>query len=338
VIETIDARCDLVRPPLGVDRWDFRRSATGAKSWTLPREERPDGVSLLSVSLTPAGDLRCRVEANLTTLYAGTPHAAVASLTAEEVPGAVDALAGTVQEVLGNSPAPEPHRWDVHRLDPSTTLVLPDAVPATTVVRGLRDAWSLTRRKDSTLSAHNDQTVTLRLSKHRSWTAYDKAAEAAGKANPLRLPPNLLRLEARLRPRQAKNALHGEWNPTLALTKDDLGMVENELDAMTEALAQVSAAQGLMTVRALIRGGATVNEAMRLNTVATLVAAYGPAVLTELGAAQSTADRWRADVKRYLAASADEGDALAGIEADLPTVVRMAARLTLADALRDEDR
>lgn len=335
MIETIDARCNLVRMPLGADTWHFRRSASGAKSWTHP--EPPPGLSLLTVSQTPAGDLRCRVEGNLTTLYAGDPDAAVASLLEDELPGAVDAFVGTAQDLLGNSPVPDLHRWDLHRLDPSTTLVLPESTPARTVVKALSQSWATTRRKGTVLSGHNEETVTLRLSKHRSWTAYDKAAEAHKKGNRLvGEDANLLRLEARLRPRVDKSETGKDWNPTLHLTAKDVDMVRNELEHLGEALAQVSASQLVLQVRAFIRGGATPNEAMRLSTVATLVATFGPEILTELGTPKSTADRWRSEVKKYLTASDPSGDPMEGAIDDLPTVVRMAQRLSLSDVLPDE--
>jgi hypothetical protein len=320
--------------PLGADLWHFRRSASGAKSWTHP--DPPPGLSLLSVAQTPAGDLRCRVEGNLTTLYAGNPDAAVASLMEDELPGAVDALVGTAQDLLENSPVPELHRWDVHRLDPSQTLVLPESTSARAVVEGMRKAWATTRRKGTVLSGHNEETVTLRLSKHRSWTVYDKAAEALKKGNRLTLPTgHLLRMEARLRPRQDKSETGKDWNPTLNLGPRDVDMVSKELDALGEALSQVSASTQLLQVRAFLRGGATPNEAMRLSTVASLVASFGPEILTELGAPERTADRWRSDVKKYLVASDPTGDPLEGAIDDLPTVVRMAQRLSLSDVLPD---
>ncbi len=334
MIETLDARCNLVRMPLGVDLWHFRRSASGAKSWSHP--EPPPGLSLLSVSQTPAGDLRCRVEGNLTSLYAGDPDAAVASLREEELPGAVDAFVGTAQDLLGNSPVPELHRWDVHRLDPSQTLVLPDSTPARTVVKALSQSWATTRRKGTVLSGHNNETVLLRLSKHRSWTVYDKATEALKKGNRLVSPEaNLLRMEARLRPRQDKSETGKDWNPTLHITQKDTDMIRNELDTLGEALSQVSASQLVLQVRAFIRGGATPNEAMRLSTVATLVATFGPEILTDLGTPERTADRWRSEVKKYLIASDPSGDPMEGAIDDLPTVIRMAQRLSLSDVLPD---
>lgn len=333
MLETIDARCNLVRMPLGADLWHFRRSASGAKSWTHP--EPPPGLSLLSVSQTPAGDLRCRAEGNLTTLYAGDPDAAVASLKEDELHGAVEAFVGTAQDLLENSPVPGLAHWDVHRLDPSQTLVLPESTPARSVVAAAHKAWATTKKKGTVLSGHNNETVTLRLSKHRSWTVYDKAAEAVKKGNRLTVPLHLLRMEARLRPRQDKSETGKDWNPTLNLGPRDVDMVSKELDALGEALSQVSASTQLLQVRAFLRGGATPNEAMRLSTVASLVASFGPEILTDLGTPERTADRWRSEVKKYLMASDPSGDPLEGAIDDLPTVVRMAQRLSLSDVLPD---
>ncbi len=335
MIETIDARCTIPRLPYGVDHlWHFRRNASGTKTWTHPKP--PDGVSLLSVTLTPAGECRARMEGNITALYAGTPHAAIASLSADELPGALDAFHGVADELLERTPVPTPQWWDVHRLDPSVTYLLPDAIPATTVVEAVRRSWDTHKRKSDVLSAHNGETATLRLSKHQSWTVYSKGAEALSKANPLLRPgweSSLLRFESRLRPRLDKSEARKDWNPTLALTETDLQHVTNELDALGEALAKVSATQGLMQVRAFLRAGASPNEAMRLTTVATLVATFGPAVLVELGVPDRTAERWRADVKRFLS---QVGGTEEDVIDDLPNAVRLSQRLSLADVLRDE--
>lgn len=303
MLETIDVRASLRHAPRGLSGWHYRRSASGVTSHSHPAP--PPGVSLCTYSQTPDGQHRVRVEGNLTSLVHGSDKACY-SLRLEEAGEARTALLDHAADLLGD--VPPAGSWDVHRLDPSMTYVLPDDQETGDVVRGAHEAFRVIANPRQVVSLHNDQTATLRRSKSHSLTVYDKAAEARSKG----VYPdvkNLLRVEQRIRPRNAT----GEWAMKPDLSDLDALAVkswEDQLTTLSDIGVRMAATQTLMLVRALIRGGATPNAALRLAAVVELERSTGPGVLAALGVAQSTGERWRSDVRRYLKNSGGEDAAL----------------------------
>jgi hypothetical protein len=316
VLETIDARSPVRQAPRGVGGWNYRRSARGVTSFTHP--EPPPGVSMCSYSRTPEGEHRVRLEGNLTSLLHG-PDKACYSLTSDEVPAAVGAFLDTADVLLDGSGVPGPSGWDVHRLDPSMTYALPAGLTAAEVVVAAHQVFRLLANGRQVVSLHNDQTTTLRFSKWRSVVIYDKSAEA--KAKGILPDADLLRIEHRIRPRNAS----GEWkamSPNLAQV--DAMLAKSQTDSMTlffEVAEKVSASGQLALVRALIRGGASINAALRLASVVQLQKEFGGSVFESLGAAQSSAERWRSEVRRYLKASGGEEAILEDIGALMEQMV-----------------
>lgn len=306
MLETIDARATVRRAPAGVSAWHYRRSASGVTAYTHP--EPPPGVSLVAYSRTLAGEHRVRVEANLTTLLYG-PEAAAFSLDRDDLRPAISAYLDHCSGLLAGAGLPGAEEWDLHRVDPSATYALPDDVPTCDLIEAAHRAFMGAANSRQTVTLHNSETVTYRQAKWRSWTVYDKAAEIVRKGQtPPR--PNMLRLEARIRPRTGS----GEWkimSPNLAAVDDLIAKSQSEnLEMLASLATRVGAASDLALVRMLMRGGATLNTALRLATVADLDARFGPAVWKSLGAAERSAQRWRAEIRQYLDASGGEEAAL----------------------------
>lgn len=283
----------------------------------------PPGVSMIAFTTTPDGDYRLRAEGNLTTCLYG-PHAAAGSLEPHELPQAADALLRAVHGVV-EGPLPEPDLWDLHRLDPSRTVLLPRDLAPSDAIGSALSAWSIRCNTRQVVSRHNASTVTFRRSKWQSWSVYDKTLEARARGHDV--PDGLLRLEARIRPRVGSGAWH-DLRPTLALRPRDLEMISMELDALTEDL--VLRLAGTTTVgmaRAMTRGGASPSAALRLAAAALVLQAHGPRALTDLlGVDDRTARRWRADAARFYEA----GGGADAHEADGQALVPVLAR-DLAD-------
>lgn len=331
MLETIDARTHVGELPLAVRgrdaaAWDYRTSAGGRASFSAPKADLPAGLSLVAFYADPDGGWRCRAEGNLTTLLYGD-GTAVGSLDLDELEPATVAFREAVRGVV-QGPVPPADEWDLHRLDPSRTVVLPDHVPASLVIEAAWQGWNLNKRTGQTLSRHNDETVTLRLAKHRSHSVYDKRAEALHKGSRFVRPdsPGLLRLEARVRPRLAQSADLRDWRPTLNLTPKDHEMINAENDLLTDALMSMVGATVLTQVRAFLRAGARPSEAVRLTTTVLLVAQYGDGVLEDLGVPRATAKRWRKEARDFLATQTEDD-----LIDDLPAVVRQAQSLRARD-------
>lgn len=310
MLETVDARCTLRRPPRGLASWNYSRSSVGVVSYRHP--EPPDGLSLISFSQTPAGDNRLRVEGNLTACRYGR-SAAVASLDRDDLAPAVQSFLDLASGSITSAALPEQADWDLHRLDPSRTVVLPQHIDISEAVSAADQAWSVMANPRQVVSRHNRETVTFRYSKWRSWSVYSKTAEAA--SHGLTAPPRALRAEARIRPRVGS----GPWKdlaPTLDLTADDLEMIVSETDELLESIAsRIGATSTLAMVRALMRGGATPNVALRLASFMSISDSLGQDVLDGIGVAPSTARRWRAEVRKFYAAGGgDDQVDLDGLE------------------------
>jgi hypothetical protein len=260
-------------------------------------------VSLCSYARTPDGDHRARLEVNGTALVHG-PAKACYSLRRDEMPLAVDALLAVARDLLGDALGPA--AWDVHRFDPSITFALPEGTPAAEVVVGAHRAFRLLAEPRHVVSLHNDQTATWIRAKWRSVMVYDKRAEALHKGV---VPDvsNLLRVEQRIRPRTAT----GDWKMARQTNLGDMDALASR--TMTDSLqllgdigVRMAAGQSLALVQALMRGGASLNAALRLSAVVELERSFGGGALTQLGAAESSAKRWRAEVRKYLEASGGE--------------------------------
>lgn len=321
-----------MRPPRGLDGWDYRRSARGAVSYSLP--DKPEGVSLVSYSRTPDGDHRVRVEANLTTLLYG-PEAAALSLHRDDLVPAVTAYLENATRLLRGAGLPNASGWDVHRMDPSVTYRLPEDLPTSDVIDAAWRAFVGRANGRQSVARHNGETVTFRQSKHLSWTVYDKTADLARKGQPA--PANLLRMEARMRPRNdtSKTA----QRPDLAAVDQ---MHEIALAQATDMLGTVSqrvaASSQVAVIRAMMRGGASLNTALRLASVVQLTESFGDRGLISIGGAESSVRRWKAEVRKYLDASGGEDALRQDIPALLDVALPMFARDFAVTPREDMDR
>jgi hypothetical protein len=247
------------------------------------------------------------MEANLTSLVYGADKACY-SLRPGELLAGVAAYLSAAGQLLGD--VPDSSAWDVHRLDPSQTYALPAEFPVPPVVLAAHRAFLGMATPRQVVSLHNDQTATFRLAGWRSVMVYDKGAEARAKGI-YPAAPNLLRIEQRIRPRNAS----GEWEAmkkmTLAQLDEALFQVKTDSVELLGHLAQkLGASSQLIVVQTLMRGGASLNTALRLATVIQLHEEFGPAGLTMLGGAESTVFRWRAEVRKYMKAAGDEQTAM----------------------------
>lgn len=309
MLETIDARCSLRSAPRGMSSWHYSRSAQGMTKHVHP--DAPEGISRIEYTRTPAGDHRLRVEGNLTSCRYGKA-AAVASLGPDDLDDAVTSFLDRAGSVV-NRAIPERDEWDLHRLDPSRTLLLPQGIETSQAVAAAESAWSVIANPRQVVSRHNRETVTFRHSLWRSWSVYDKTSEAASRG--LTAPPRALRLEARIRPRKGSGAWK-ELAPTLELTTAARDLIVSETDELLMTIAErLGATSSLAMVRALQRGGATPNQALRLATFMHLAESLGQDVLDGIGIPASTARRWRAEVRKfYNAGGGDEQATLDGME------------------------
>ena len=91
-----------------------------------------------------------------------------------------------------------------------------------------------------------------------------------------------------------------------------------ELQALTSALGTMAAGGTLTVVRALLRGGANPNQALRLASVAQVATEFGWQTISDLGVPERTEMNWRRELKKFLEAS---GGAEAVID-DSPTLIR----------------
>jgi hypothetical protein len=272
--------------------WSYRRNPrAGVESWKHP--EPPEGLSMLEVSRTP-GQYRLRAEGNLITALHG-PAAAAGTLGEDEVLPSVDAFLGLVADGLGTD-VPDPHRWDLHRLDPSRTVQLPPDLSTAEVVSGALVAWSVLTSRNVTL--HKRETCTRAITKWRSHSVYSKTADLRHKGYK-NVPEGLLRLEARLRPRSAKSAAFIAFRPTLALTPADLEVIVTELDLLMGSLTSVMAGQDLALVRTLVESGCAPSTAIRVSATYRLLTAFGPGVWSSLGVPERTGQRWAAEVREW---------------------------------------
>jgi hypothetical protein len=287
--------------PAGVRSWpkSVNRSK-GLTTWRLPDEERPEGVSMVSVTQTPAG-VSCRVESNLTSLMYGK-DLAVGSLRRDEVRAAGALLADTASNIIGLPYLEYPEVWDLHRLDPSRTLVLREASTGELVDAAYRGWLGLAGASARRVTMISGQTARLDHTTWRSWSIYDKRTEAMSKHNPFISDetPGLLRVEARLRPRSAKADTWANWSPTLALTDLDLEVAVNELHALMGAIDKLSAAGTLALTRRLVKAGASANAAMRLASASTIAEQFGWAEVERLGVPERTVQRWRLELSELL--------------------------------------
>jgi hypothetical protein len=257
------------------------------------------------------------MEANLTTLLHGDGSAAL-SLHVDELPEAVGAYLDMAAQMFPHSGLPVPKYWDVHRMDPSTTYVLPDDVPVPLVIDAAWRAFQGAANGRQSVSRHNNETVTFRMSAWRSWTVYDKGAEIARKTPGAVAQTNLIRMEARVRPRKGT----GEWKeaqPTLAAMETMISKSGAEAMSMMGSVAQyLGAGTTLAIVRALVRGGASPNTALRLAAAVELSESLGDKALLEVGVDERTARRWKSEVRKYLAAGGGED----GFLEDMPDLLR----------------
>lgn len=293
VLETIDVRTSLYAVPGIADGWDFTRRGV-VRSWTLPEDRRPQGVSLVTISERAGAEhRRLRVEANLTAVRHGV-GATFASLERGEVRAARDELLGRIGDVV-QGVSLDPARWDVHRLDPSATKWV--EVAAAGLVGQALDAWRLLCAGRGHVVDHGS-TVTWMHSKARSWSMYDKGADARqkGQALPDLRGGSLLRVEARLRPRNLRGQREVDWTPTLELGDADMDRVDAELAALVGSLTGASAAGVLAQVEAFIRAGASPAEAFRLAGPAIAMAERGEKVLEQYFP-ERTAYRMRARIR-----------------------------------------
>lgn len=289
--------------------WHYSRTAAGMTSHRHP--DPPEGISLVSYTRTPDGQHRLRVEGNLTTCQYGK-RAAVASLDTHDLDDAVTSFLERAGSVVGLG-LPERTEWDLHRLDPSRTVLLPQGIETSQAVAAAEAAWSVLANPRQVVSRHNRETVTFRHSKWKSWSVYDKTSEAASRG--LLAPPRALRAEARVMPRKGS----GPWKelaPTLELTTAARDLIMSETDELLTSIAErIGATSSLAMVRALQRGGATPNQALRLATFMHLAETLGQDVLDGIGIPSSTARRWRAEVRKfYTAGGGDAQVELDGME------------------------
>jgi hypothetical protein len=317
VIETVEARADLRHAPRGLGGWSSYRSPKGITTYSHPSP--PPGVTSCRYVRTLDGVHRGRIEGNLTALRFG-PSKTCYSLRPADLPAARDALLDAAANLLGDV-CPDAAAWDVHRFDPSATYRLPDDVLPSELVIAAHAAFRVMAEPRHVVSLHNDQTATWIRAKWRSVMVYDKGAESR-RRGVVPDAANLLRIEQRIRPRRAT----GEWaemNKSTLAEIDALAtksMAEN-LELLSDLGVRMAAAQSLTLIRALLRGGASPNAALRLAMAVELERSYGSRSLEAVGLAESTAHRWRSDIKRYLAASGGMDAATADLSEVLATMV-----------------
>lgn len=314
-METVDVRTDLDYPVKGLSDWKYSRPSHEVSTWKHPSP--PPGISLLTVSRTPTSRCRVRLEGNLTTALYGL-GSAVGSLERSEVPAAAGALLTLAEEATGRT-LPAPSAWDLHRGDPSTTLLLPEGHTVRDVVLHLHREWMLRRNRRQTVTLVNDQTVTFQHSGWHAWSVYDKTAEALRRGHPC--PPRAMRLEARVRPRKGS----GAWKAartTLDLNDNDWSLIMTELDAMQHDLVTKLAGVTLAgMIRALERGGASPNAAHRLAARMLLEQALGRDSVADT-LPTSTAERWRAEARKFYTAGGGDDAYEADGEAMVPLLAR----------------
>lgn len=92
------------------------------------------------------------------------------------------------------------------------------------------------------------------------------------------------------------------------------------LQAMQDAVERAGSATVLYTVQFLMRGGATSNQACRLASFM-LIDSLGRSAVQSIGVPESTAGRWRAEIRKFR-------DAAGGVEAmdesvEVPNLARL---------------
>lgn len=269
-------------------------SSSGVKRWTFPAGTLPPGIGSFMLMETPKRERVVRIEANVTTLLYGKEHK-YASLHADDVPAALRSLLHHARALMPALPD-DLDAWRVRRYDPSATFDV--GRQTRQVLDSAHDSWNVARsRRQSVDTFGSAGTVTWRQTRHRSWSAYDKTREHGEDA-----PPGLLRLEAR---RIIKEHL------TMADLEQKMAD-DAEIEQLIDSMTAVAAETAMQTVHHLMRGGAGLNEALRLSTASTLLAHYGDHALENEGMTRVTAYRTRKRIRELLATAGDLPEPEAG--------------------------
>lgn len=310
MLETVAVSADFVGadPRMfstsGVDRGDEWAYANrdGVLSWTATRPA--PGTSSLRVTVAPDNVARCRWEGNLTALLY-SPAETWRSLAEDEARLMLDSLPDVVRGQLprrwSSSLETDPRGFRVVRMDPSATRVVEDTAEA---VGTFLRAFQRVRSGRQVVSANwsESATVTLRFGKHRSWSVYEKTAEALAKGQDP--PPNLLRVEARVFPRNLRSGNYRD-SDGLHLGKVDnvMAKAKAELTSLESAAAFAAGASAYTLAELLIRSGLSEVSAYRLTTYALVSESLGDGAVQASGVKPRTVARWRRELREALAAS-----------------------------------
>jgi hypothetical protein len=297
-VETLAVRTELGQRPPDRILYNLRKSSS-IVSDTYRLENLPKGLGYAAIQRTPQG-WAFAAEANLTTLLHG-PGSEVGSLSAGEIPLAVDVLFRHLEECLPPDTIPtEPWRYDVTRYDPSTTLRLPDSLTPAELVATTHRAWTLLRKGSETVSHHASlgQTVTHILNlQHHSRSVYDKSQQARSSGKPC--PPNLVRLEARVRPSTVFPA--SEVPAMVERSSQELAALAASIGPVMHTATRVSV-RTLMTAQQNLGEEPNHREALILTGVSNVLDHSGSVEpLIQDGCARTTAYRYRARLRALLA-------------------------------------
>lgn len=327
MIETVAATADIARPSL-TDVRGWMRLGKRATTEYRPTERLPEGIGYLGLIETPDG-WQVRWEGNLTAVLHGS-RVTAGSLARSEVTAATDRALALVNGVC--SAAPEPGwRWDVTRFDPSGSWVMPEGTWTQDVVKAAHVRWLEARTGNQRVGfdVSTGATATWVKSKRaRSWSVYDKTAEARLRHKVA--PPGVIRLEARLRPKR------GTWH--LGQTEDLMESSERELEALARTVGEALPSAVRLMVAALMRGQEALGEkpdpgeAFRLASVGMMVEDEGVKSLEAAGVPRRTAYRWRSRVTQLLEAGGGmDGFARSAAELFDPQQVLLARDLVERD-------
>jgi len=321
-IETLAVVCGISRP---TDRAlsDLDTRTSPAVVSYRPRRV-PAGVSYAAIHRNPKG-WGAAAEVNLTTLLHG-PGSEVGSLSAGEVPLAVERLLPTLRAVLPGVKFPE-ELWgfDVTRYDPSFTVLLPSDWDIGMVIAAAHASWCARRRGREVVSLHDSggRTVTHRISNGHSRSLYDKTFQARLQGK--ECPDGALRAEARIRPRDPI---------ALSDTEKLVSQSSEEITALAASIGPMIASSAMVTVRTLIEAQKELgeepnpSEAYTLATVHAIIQDTGSVDrLVADGMSRATAYRRRARLWKLLAAADDSVQDRAAADVFGSTEVLLARQL-----------
>lgn len=281
MLETISAWSDVLPGPkvnfhpMDLPKWTFHPNCMRlAKKW------KPAGISDVRINLDQDRQpSRVVVEANLTSALFG-PDFAYASLREKDLRPAGSAVLNKLNSLLAGTSLTarlplgrheDLGRWRLGRLDPSTTVLLPSGTTVSDVVRGTAPLWDLERPQQSGVLSHhksNGETLTLKFANWRSWSIYDKTAEAAAR-NKL-IADRLLRIEARIFLGASTSGIYKDWTPTLAFSDFDVEMIARELFLMMERITAADKPKFSFYFQTFKAAGYTEKKALELTALLAL--------------------------------------------------------------------